>query len=377
MARTYKICTPFTPGLGAMKVKPSADGDQLAVAERVGNVRVVPLSEVIARVPGGSSTLALPGAPVARATFWTVKLWDNGRTIRVKFLDGDPAVQAKVEAIAHEWEADANLKLKFVASGASEIRISFAEKGFSWSTVGTDAQTVPTSEATMNYGWLEPTTSLREYQRVVRHEFGHALGMIHEHQNPVAVIPWDKPAVYAYYAQQGWSKDDVDWNLFHVFEESTTNHSAFDATSIMQYAVPDSLTVGSYQIGWNTTLSPLDKEYMRRQYPMSQLGTQELVPDGQRVESDLASGGEVDTYEFTVGTAATHILTTQGPSDTVLTLYGPNDPGAILAWDDDHGRGANARIVRKLLPGQYWLSVRHKNAAATGTYSVGVTTRRS
>ena len=38
----------------------------------------------------------------------------------------------------------------------------------------------------MNYGWLEPDTELREYQRVVRHEFGHALGMIHEHQNPAA-----------------------------------------------------------------------------------------------------------------------------------------------------------------------------------------------
>ena len=38
----------------------------------------------------------------------------------------------------------------------------------------------------MNYGWLEPDTSTREYQRVVRHEFGHALGMIHEHQNPAA-----------------------------------------------------------------------------------------------------------------------------------------------------------------------------------------------
>ena len=65
----------------------------------------------------------------------------------------------------------------------------------------------------MNYGWLEPDTELREYQRVVRHEFGHALGMIHEHQNPAAQgqIPWDKPKVYAYYAQQGWNKDDVDF----------------------------------------------------------------------------------------------------------------------------------------------------------------------
>ena len=57
-----------------------------------------------------------------------------------------------------------------------------------------------------------------------------------------------------------------------------------------------------------------------------------------------------------------------GPSDTVLTLHGPGDPGAVLAWDDDRGRGANARIVRKLQPGEYWLTVRHKDGNATGAY---------
>ena len=77
--------------------------------------------------------------------------------LRVKFLDGDPEVQAKVAAIAKEWEAVANLTLDFVTAGAAEIRVSFAEKGFSWSTVGTDALTVRRARPTMNYGWLEPT----------------------------------------------------------------------------------------------------------------------------------------------------------------------------------------------------------------------------
>ena len=43
----------------------------------------------------------------------------------------------------------------------------------------------------------------------------------------------------------------------------------------------------------------------------------------------------------------------------------------MLTWDDDRGRGRNARIVRKLQPGEYWLTVRHKTAHATGSYSVG------
>ena len=93
------------------------------------------------------------------------------------------------------------------------------------------------------------------------HEFeDRAGGGVRMDQNPAAggQIPWDKPRVYAYYAQQGWSHDDVDTNIFDVYAEETTNHTAFDPTSIMEYAIPDSLTVGSYAIGWNTTLSQTD-----------------------------------------------------------------------------------------------------------------------
>jgi hypothetical protein len=355
MPRTRKICSPHVPGVGARPAS-HRSREQAATNERVDNMRIMPLSH---------------GLP--RAAVEIMKLWDNGRRLRVRFLDGVPEVQSKVAAISREWQDVSNITLDFVA-GAAEIRVSFAEKGFSWSAVGTDALTEPSTKPTMNFGWLEPNTSLREYQRVVRHEFGHALGMIHEHQNPAAgsQIPWDKPKVYAYYAQQGWSHADVDANIFDVYAEDSTNHSAFDPTSIMEYAIPDSLTVGSYAIGWNTTLSQTDIDFMRRQYPKDSPGTVELDVGGPRTTSDLSVGGEVDTYHFDVPVAKLHIMTTEGPSDTVLTLHGPNDPGAVLAWDDDRGKGLSARIVRKLAPGSYWLSVRHKNPDATGEYTVGV-----
>lgn len=361
MAHTCRICSPFVPGLTlADAMRDTAD--DLASQERIDNLRITPL-----RAGNGRT----------RAAVERMKLWENGRVLRIRFLDGLPEVQARVRDIAREWEALANLELRFVDSGASQIRISFAEKDFSWSTIGTDALTVPSTEATMNYGWLEPGTELREYQRVVRHEFGHALGMIHEHQNPAASgrIPWDRPKVYAYYAQQGWNRADVDHNIFAVYEEDSTNHSTFDPDSIMQYAVPDSLTVGSYAIGWNTAFSPTDIEFMRRQYPRNAAAISELPVGGARLETDLATAGEVDSYHFQVTRAATFIMTTEGPTDTVLTLHGPNDRGAVLAWDDDLGRGLNARIVRKLHPGDYWLTVRHKRASDTGRYSIGIKTR--
>ena len=370
MPITYHICSPYVPGVGKHKESLTTSSDEAATNERVDNVRVFPLTRRAAMaIPGFRG-----GAMQPRAAVEKLKLWENGRKLRVKYLDGIPEVQNKVTAIAKEWESVANLTLDFVTGGAAEIRISFAEEGFSWSTVGTDALTVGSSAATMNYGWLEPSTSLREYQRVVRHEFGHALGMIHEHQNPAAQgqIPWDKPKVYAYYAQQGWSKDDVDFNIFQVYSEESTNHTAFDPTSIMEYAIPDSLTVGSYSIGWNTEFSQNDTDFMRRQYPKGAAGPVELTVGAGRTTADLSTGGEVDSYHFEVPTAATHIMTTEGPSDTVLTLHGPNDAGAVLAWDDDRGKGRNARIVRKLYPGSYWLSVRHKDPAATGQYTIGI-----
>lgn len=370
MSHTHYICSPHVPGVGRHASLSTVSTDEVATNERVDNVRVLPLN--------GRRGMSIPGLRGGgmrpRAAVETMKLWENGRHLRVKFLDGVSDVQNKVAAIAKEWENLANLTLDFVNSGASEIRISFAEQGFSWSTVGTDALTEPSGAPTMNYGWLEPTTSLREYQRVVRHEFGHALGMIHEHQNPAAQgqIPWDKPKVYAHYAQQGWSPADVDSNLFEVYSEESTNHTTFDPTSIMEYAVPDSLTIGSYSIGWNTEFSPADIEFMRRQYPRGSAGLVELTVGASPTSADLSTSGEVDTYHFEVAAAATHIMSTQGPSDTVLTLHGPNDAGAVLAWDDDRGKGRNARIVRKLHPGSYWLSVRHKNPDATGQYTISV-----
>ena len=40
----------------------------------------------------------------------------------------------------------------------------------------------------MNYGWIDADSPEEELRSVVLHEFGHALGLIHEHQNPLSGI---------------------------------------------------------------------------------------------------------------------------------------------------------------------------------------------
>ena len=43
----------------------------------------------------------------------TGKLWKNGRVLKVRFVDGDPAIQAKVRRFATEWTKFANIGFNF------------------------------------------------------------------------------------------------------------------------------------------------------------------------------------------------------------------------------------------------------------------------
>ena len=195
------------------------------------------------------------------------KWWEPGRTLRVRFLDGDAGVQTKVVTAAKEWCNHANIKFDFGNDPNAEIRISFFADDGSWSYIGKDALDIAKQKPTMNFGWLRPDTAASEVRRVVLHEFGHALGCIHEHQNPATKIQWNKPAVYAHYAKQGWNKRDVDFNLFKLYEADSTQFSNFDAKSIMLYPVLKAHTLDGFQVGWNRDLSDLDKEFIGQWYP--------------------------------------------------------------------------------------------------------------
>ncbi|QNN42303.1 M12 family metallopeptidase [Pedobacter roseus] len=205
-----------------------------------------------------------------RGAVLKTKKWTPGTTLKVSLNGSTAAIRAKVIQFAKTWETYANIKFNFVTNdNTATIRVSFVSGDGSWSYIGKDASSISSANATMNFGWLTSTTADSEYSRVVIHEFGHALGMIHEHQHPLVAIPWDKPAVYAYYAAAPnyWSQADVDNNLFAKYSTTQTNYSAYDKNSIMHYSVPNELTIGDYEVGWNTVLSPTDKTFIASVYP--------------------------------------------------------------------------------------------------------------
>jgi hypothetical protein len=198
--------------------------------------------------------------------------WAQHKALRVRFLGGSPTIQHKVKTYAVQWNEFSNVTLKFVDEGDAEIRIAFRPDGSSSSAIGTDClnpRWFPNE--TMNFGWLTGDTPDDEYSRVVLHEFGHALGCIHEHQSPVNGIPWNKDAVYRYYTQsQHWDRATVDQNIFRKWEMDHTQYSAFDPNSIMLYPIPKELTDGVFEVGWNRVLSKVDKEFISSKYPRPQ-----------------------------------------------------------------------------------------------------------
>jgi hypothetical protein len=198
----------------------------------------------------------------------TGKRWRNGRVLRIRHLEGDRAVHRMVERFAKEWEKFANIKFDFGKHAEAEIRISYDLDNQSWSYVGTDALTILQPEHTMHYGWLTAKTEQKEVRRVVLHEFGHALGMIHEHQHPTNPIDWNRKAVYDFFVGElKMSKQDVDYNILEAQSRWETQFSAYDPRSIMHYAIAPEFTRDRRAVGDNFDLSLRDKAFIAQIYP--------------------------------------------------------------------------------------------------------------
>ena len=109
------------------------------------------------------------------------------------------------------------------------------------------------------------------------HEFGHAIGCVHEQVNPDSAgkLVWIPKEVYDWFANPEnqdppWDKATVDnnFNKFEPMAKDSVLFTKWDGTSIMQYEIKKGWTSNlKADIKEPTKLSKYDKKFIGEMYP--------------------------------------------------------------------------------------------------------------
>jgi serralysin len=243
----------------------------MAQANRVCLCREGPTKPAGQLMPAGDVMLmSRSRAAVLRSAFWGVN-----RTISIAFLDGQEALQRKVAEAAKLWITDGGAKVTlnfWIGSGFdpknAEVRIAFVQDNRSWSHLGTECLSIHRDQPTMNYGWLNQNSDDETIRSVVLHEFGHALGLIHEHQNPNGAIVWNREQVLSDLRgpPNFWDDATIEFNMFRHYEKEEVYGTQADPHSIMMYEIPANWTMNGFQAPKNTRLSANDKALIKAAY---------------------------------------------------------------------------------------------------------------
>lgn len=221
-----------------------------------------PEDEVLARATAIAEWTENQTASSTEAGVYRAKRWNpSKRELKVAFLsEGDLA--DRVFAAARGWEAHMPMRfVKVPLGGGPDIIVGMVPGNGHWSAVGTDSGIRARQGAqSMNFGWTS-SPSASDLRRVALHEFGHAMGLVHEQSSPGAEIDWNLPAVYEFYrSTQGWTPEETDSNVLKKYSERQLNRTEYDQSSIMHYPIPRKLVTDPNDVvGWNSQLSDADK----------------------------------------------------------------------------------------------------------------------
>ncbi|NII58549.1 M12 family metallopeptidase [Sphingomonas aerolata] len=195
----------------------------------------------------------------------------------------------------------------------SDIRISSNGRG-TWSLIGREADLTRSSDnPTMNFGssaaW--DTMLKPQFRRIVQHEFGHAIGLYHEHQNPngacLQELRWDR--IKSTFTDL--SEDYLRANFIALISPAAQPFATkFDEASIMMYDLPAAILKGGESSpcfrAVNMIISKDDRAMIERKYsrdPKKSLGQRFVaykflnkalrdpaVPEDSRKDLQLAIG---------------------------------------------------------------------------------------
>lgn len=241
--------------------------------------------------------------------------WKKQRVITVAFNGGSEPLYQLIEQTADEWTSlGGQLSFSFKdASGhyrqwhtndtipAANIRVAFDNSGY-WSLLGVLAKNAEAGDPTMNYEGFPNV--LRRYfnganhdqwrksyeHTTILHEFGHAIGLSHEHFNPQCQGDLQMASIIQYLEgpPNNWSDDQAKFNMdaqFYIkvlaqqagpLESNLITSAKTDRSSVMLYLFSDAFyksgaaspckPAGQQGQKWVTNLSNGDKQFYLDNY---------------------------------------------------------------------------------------------------------------
>ena len=209
----------------------------------------------------------------------TDAMWGLQHRISISFWGGKSETKEKVMSLANEWvEPGVGAGIEWIAAPdndkTADIRVLIRnipeENDRIWqSKLGRNSQDNG-DDPSMTLDIDHPDCTEEELRRHVLHEFGHALGFIHEHLRPdfqtkFPIISSKEKLLELY---KPWDWDTIQWNVLGQPPlAGITTYGTPDENSIMIYSFKEGVLQGDKTIGWNTHLSAEDLKYAREAYP--------------------------------------------------------------------------------------------------------------
>lgn len=171
----------------------------------------------------------------------------------------------------NKWAPHINLKLEFVDGPDGDIRIAANNQTGGHSAIGRQANDIPKSEPTMVIGFGGENDNYTA--GTIMHEFGHALGLQHEHQHPDNTLDFDRERVYQEYAKHGLTREETDAFVLNPLNRENLIFLGYDKDSIMNYGFAEGTIRNRGAIPRGNDLSKGDKEFAEFIYPKSKIET--------------------------------------------------------------------------------------------------------